>query len=129
MIHVLDVLKKHPLLKIDSLISNYPPITITAIEENVGISRGSVQNILHNELKVHKICKKWVPHVLTDENKKNRVEISKKLLIMDLIILSQVMKLGFIFILYQVKNQIKLGLKVEKIGCKLSELHKMLKKG
>jgi len=50
--------------KIDDLISDDPHMTITAIEENVGISRGSVQNILHNELKVHKICKKWVPQSL-----------------------------------------------------------------
>src|SRR6185295_9058333 len=51
--------------KIDDLINDDPHMTITAIEENVGISRGSVQNILHSELKVHKIFKKWVPHVLT----------------------------------------------------------------
>lgn len=66
--------------KVDDLIGDDPHMTITAIEENLGISRGSIRNILHNELNVHKICKKWVPHVLTDENKKNRVEISKQLL-------------------------------------------------
>ena len=43
--------------KIDDLINDDPHMTITAIEENVGISRGSVQNILHGELKVCKIVK------------------------------------------------------------------------
>src|SRR5215213_8493992 len=62
--------------KVDDLISDGPHMTITAIEENVGIYKGSIQSILHNELKVHKICKKWVPCVLTVGNKKNRVENS-----------------------------------------------------
>jgi len=46
----------------------------------VGISKERIGYILHNKLNLYKVCAKWVPHVLTEENKKNRVEISKQLL-------------------------------------------------
>ena len=55
-------------------------MSIRKIEEEVGISKERIGHILHNELDLHKVCAKWVPHVLTEENKKNRVEISKQLL-------------------------------------------------
>lgn len=46
----------------------------------VPISIGSIKNILHSETFVRKVCVKWVPYVLTDENKQQQVEISKQLL-------------------------------------------------
>ena len=55
-------------------------MSIRKIEEEVGISKERIGHILHKELDLHKVCAKWVPHVLTEENKKNRVEISKQLL-------------------------------------------------
>lgn len=66
--------------KIEDLIGDDPNISIRVIQDKIGISKDSIGNILHNELNVHKICKKWVPHVLTDENKKTRVETSRQLL-------------------------------------------------
>ena len=58
MIHVLSILKKHSppenIAKIDNLINDGPHITIPAIKESMGISRGSIQNILHGD----KTCKK-----------------------------------------------------------------------
>jgi hypothetical protein len=56
-------------------------------------------------LKVKKICARWVPHLLTDEQKRQRVKVAKKLLQMlpkydknSLPMSSQVMKLGFIIL-------------------------------
>lgn len=46
----------------------------------MGISTERIHYILHNELEVSKVCAKWVPHVLTEENKEKRVELSEQLL-------------------------------------------------
>ena len=35
-----------------------PNISIRVIQDKIGISKDSIGNILHNELNVHKICKK-----------------------------------------------------------------------
>jgi len=66
--------------KIEELINEDPHMPIRRIEEEVGVSKERIGHILHDELGLHKVCAKWVPHVLTEENKKNRVEISKQLL-------------------------------------------------
>ena len=65
---------------VEDLISNDPHISIENIQEVIPISTGSIETILHNELSVKKVCAKWVPHVLSDENKRKRVEISRQLL-------------------------------------------------
>ena len=65
---------------IEDLINNDPHISIESIQEVISISTGSIETILHNEISVKKVCAKWVPHVITDENKRKRVEISRQLL-------------------------------------------------
>lgn len=47
------------------------------IAEQLGISKDSVMQIMKNELKMRKICKVWVPHSLTQENKDMRVDFSR----------------------------------------------------
>ncbi len=44
------------------------------------ISKEKIEYILHNKLNLHKVCTKWVSHILIEENKKNWVKISKQLL-------------------------------------------------
>ena len=46
----------------------------------VGISLSMVHLILKKHLKVRKISARWVPHLLTDEQKRQRVKVAKKLL-------------------------------------------------
>ena len=46
----------------------------------VGISLSRVHYILKNILYVRKISARWVPHLLTDGQKKQRVKIAKQLL-------------------------------------------------
>ena len=45
-----------------------------------GISLSTVHLILKKHLKVRKISARWVPHLLTDERKRQRVKVAKKLL-------------------------------------------------
>jgi hypothetical protein len=44
------------------------------IAERLGISNGSVQTILKEDLNMQKLCAKIVPKVLTDEQKQGRVD-------------------------------------------------------
>jgi hypothetical protein len=66
--------------KVDDLVSNDPHITTTELASQVGISRERITHILRNELDFHKVCAKWVPHKLSEDNKRLRVEVSKQLL-------------------------------------------------
>ena len=44
-------------------------LTVKQTAANAGISVGSVDTILHNDLKMRKVSARWVPQMLTDENK------------------------------------------------------------
>ena len=66
--------------KIEDLITDDPHITIRELSNEVDISKDRVGIILHDNLGLHKICAKWVPHTLSDDNKRKRVELSKQLL-------------------------------------------------
>jgi len=55
-------------------------LTIREIAEDVGISYGSCQAILTEKLNMYHIAAKFVPHVLTEDQKANCVNISQELL-------------------------------------------------
>ena len=46
----------------------------------MGLPKSIVHEIVTTELRVQKVCAKLVPKVLTDEQKENRVSISRELL-------------------------------------------------
>ena len=48
------------------------------IKELSGIHSSSVLKILHERLGLGKICARWVPHLLTDEEKQNRVRLASQ---------------------------------------------------
>ena len=54
--------------------------TVRDIARKVAISLSTVHLILRKHLKVRKISVRWVPHLLTDEQKRQRVKVAKKLL-------------------------------------------------
>ena len=54
--------------------------TVRDIARKVGISLSTVHLILKKHLKVRKISARWVPHLLTDEQKRQWVKVAKKLL-------------------------------------------------
>jgi histone-lysine N-methyltransferase SETMAR len=66
--------------KAEHLVDDDRHITTRKLAEEVGISQERIVHILHNELHMRKLCKKWVPHVLTEENRQKRVDVSKELL-------------------------------------------------
>ena len=66
--------------RIEHLILDNRRINVREVSEELGISIGSVENIIHNELKFSKVSARWVPRLLTPEQLEKRVEVSKQLL-------------------------------------------------
>ena len=54
--------------------------TVQEIEELSGIHSSSVLKILHERLGLCKICARWVPHLLTDEQKQSRVRLASQVI-------------------------------------------------
>ena len=50
------------------------------IEELSGIHSSSVLKILRERLGLRKICARWVPHLLTDEQKQSRVRLASQVI-------------------------------------------------
>jgi hypothetical protein len=50
------------------------------IAETIGISKKCVGHILHEELDMKKLCARWVPHLLTENQKRTRMKISERCL-------------------------------------------------
>ena len=66
--------------KIKEIIEGDARFTVRDIARKVGISLSTVHLNLKKHLKVRKISATWVPHLLTDEQKRQRVKVAKKLL-------------------------------------------------
>jgi histone-lysine N-methyltransferase SETMAR len=60
-------------LKIGELIRANRRITVFELSQEVGISVGSVEEILHNELKVSKVSARWVPWLLSPEHRERHL--------------------------------------------------------
>ena len=55
-------------------------LSVKDIASCTGISEGSVQTILKKRLDLRKICARWVPHLLTEEQKTQRLKCAWELL-------------------------------------------------
>ena len=55
-------------------------LSVKDIASCTGISEGSVQTILKNGLDLRKVCARWVPHLLTEEQKTQRLKCARELL-------------------------------------------------
>jgi histone-lysine N-methyltransferase SETMAR len=67
-------------LKIGELIRANRRVTVLELSQEVGISVGSVEEILHNELKVSKVSARWVPRLLSPEHRERRLVAVTQLL-------------------------------------------------
>ena len=67
--------RKEVVSKIKEIIEGDARFTVRDIARKVGISLSTVRLILKKYLKVRKISARWVPHLLTDEQKR-QIEIS-----------------------------------------------------
>ena len=54
--------------------------SVKDIASCTGISEGSVQTILKKRLDLRKVCARWVPHLLTEEQKTQRLKCARTLL-------------------------------------------------
>lgn len=64
--------------KVENLILQDRRITIKHLADILKISFGSIQSIVTDSLGFRKVSARWVPRMLTDENKRRRLEISKR---------------------------------------------------
>jgi len=55
-------------------------VTIDEVANHFEISHCSAYDIIHNRLGFRKVCARWVPKELTEEQKNNRVAICQRLL-------------------------------------------------
>ena len=55
-------------------------LTVREVSEEVGICKRSCHTILTEKLKIHRVATKFVPRLLTEEQKQNRVTVSQELL-------------------------------------------------
>ena len=55
-------------------------LSVKDVASCTGISEGSVQTILKRRLDLRKVCARWVPHLLTEEQKTQRSKCARELL-------------------------------------------------
>ena len=55
-------------------------LSVEDIASCTGISEDSVQTILKKRLDLRKVCARWVPHLLTEEQKTQRLKCARELL-------------------------------------------------
>ena len=66
--------------KVTNLVATDARSTTRHIAKCVGISVGAAHTILRRDLKMRKISARWIPHLVTKEQKLARVRIAKQLL-------------------------------------------------
>ena len=69
--------------RVEQMVMEERRLTVKQIAAIAGISVGSVDTILHEDLKMRKISARWVPRMLTDENKASRVAMCQAMLSRD----------------------------------------------
>lgn len=67
-------------VKVEKIVLSDRRVTIRYLVQETGISYGSIQSILKQSLNMRKVSARWVPRMLTDSQKQNRLDISKTLL-------------------------------------------------
>ena len=72
--------RKEIVSKIKEIIEGDARFTVRDIARKVGISLSTVHLILKKHSKVRKIFARWVPHLVTDEQNRQRLKVAKKML-------------------------------------------------
>ena len=75
-----SVLTEKNVATVKTLIEEDACYTVQEREELSGIHSSSVLKILRERLGLHKICARWVPHLLTDEQKQSRVRLASQVI-------------------------------------------------
>jgi len=69
--------------RVEQMVMEDHRLTVKQTAANASISVGSVDTILHDDLKMQKDSARWVPQMLTDENKASRVAMCQAMLSRD----------------------------------------------
>ena len=75
-----SVLTEKNIATLKTLIEEDARYTVQEIEELSGIHSSSVLKILRERFGLLKICTRWVPHLLTDEQKQSRVRLASQVI-------------------------------------------------
>ena len=75
-----DARSQENINRVEKLINSDRRVNIHHIGRTLGLSYGTVQRIIHDDLKLKKLSARWVPRMLTKAQKKRRVEVSQQLL-------------------------------------------------
>lgn len=55
-------------------------VSLNSLCEIAGICRSTCQRILHDDLALHSVCARWVPHTLNANQKNQRVNGAQRIL-------------------------------------------------
>ena len=75
-----STLMEKNIVTVKTLIEEDARYTLQEIEELSGIHSSNVLKILREQLGLRKICVRWVPHLLTDEQKQSRIRLASKVI-------------------------------------------------
>ncbi|XP_018375304.1 PREDICTED: histone-lysine N-methyltransferase SETMAR-like [Trachymyrmex cornetzi] len=78
--HPADVVTEEIVEKVHDMILADRRTKVYEVTEAVGVSYGTAFNILHDNLRMKKLSARWVPRLLTVDNKRMRLSISKQCL-------------------------------------------------
>ena len=62
---------------VKSVVEQDARLSVNDIASCTGISEGSVQTILKKHLDLRKVCARWVPHLLTEKQKTQHLNVPK----------------------------------------------------
>ena len=78
-----SVRSENTIESIQQQIDKDPHSSIGEVSSNLGLSYGTVQTILLEDLTLKKVCPRWAPHILTEDQKRQRVLCARKLIQLD----------------------------------------------
>ena len=59
---------------VEKLVKADPRVTCHQIEASLGLSSASLNRIMHDHLQLRKLSARWIPHLLTEEQKQKRID-------------------------------------------------------
>ena len=73
-----SVRSENPIATVWQQIDQDPHSSIREISSSLGLSYGTVQTILLEDLTLKKVCARWVPHIFNEDQKRQRVFCAQK---------------------------------------------------
>jgi len=74
---------KDMIARVEQMVMEDRRLTVKQIAANARISVGSLDTILHEDLKMRKVSARWVPRMLANENKASHVAMCQAMLSRD----------------------------------------------